>query len=161
MFATREGLLPTLPLPVTPDKARVTVQNAIGDLPPLANGQSSASDPLHFARMHQPVALERMKFIPKDGGDRFSLPPELELLCHKGHKGHPDVYGRMKWKDVASTLTTGCTDITRCRFMHPRDNRGISLREAARLQTFPDSYLFFGSSKEIAVQIGNAVPQDS
>ena len=75
-------------------------------------------------RNHTPIAIERMKYVPKDGGSRFSLPPDLELNCHKGHTGHPDVYGRMRWNDVAPTLTTGCTDITRGRFMHPRDDQG-------------------------------------
>jgi DNA (cytosine-5)-methyltransferase 1 len=68
------------------------------------------------------------------------------------------VYGRMRWEDVAPTLTTGCTDVTRGRFAHPRDDRAISLREAARLQTFPDSYRFAGSAKAIAAQVGNSVP---
>ncbi|PTT23729.1 DNA cytosine methyltransferase, partial [Aeromonas sp. HMWF017] len=69
-----------------------------------------------------------------------------------------DVYGRMKWDDVAPTLTTGCTDITRGRFAHPEQNRGMTLREAARLQSFPDSYIFLGNAGQIATQIGNAVP---
>lgn len=101
-----------------------------------------------------------MRHIPKDGGTRFSLPPELELPCHKGKKAYPDVYGRMSWGDVAPTLTTGCTDVTRGRFMHPEDDRAISLREAARLQTFPDTFAFIGNPSHIAQQIGNAVPVD-
>ena len=104
------------------------------------------------------MALERLKYIPRDGGSRDSLPNRLQLACHKGHKGHPDVYGRMTWDAVAPTLTTGCTDLTRGRFGHPRDDRAVTLREAARLQTFPDNYRFLGNSKEIATQIGNAVP---
>lgn len=158
MFAASDGNLPELPAPITPEGQRNTLKSMIDDLPPLISGQVSENDPLHFARIHRSIALERMRHIPKDGGDRFSLPPELELLCHKEHKGHPDVYGRMWWNQVAPTLTTGCTDITRGRFMHPRDDRAISLREAARLQTFRDSYDFFGSAKDIAKQIGNAVP---
>lgn len=126
MFASMGGKVPELPAPVTPPGNRMTVAKAIGDLPVISSGQVSLADPLHFARQHRCVALERMKHIQKDGGDRFSLPPELYLNCHKGHKGHPDVYGRMKWADVAPTLTTGCTDITRGRFMHPRDDRAIS-----------------------------------
>ena len=66
----------------------------------------------------------------------------------------------MKWDDVAPTLTTGCTDITRGRFAHPEQNRGITLREAARLQSFPDSYMFLGNAGQIATQIGNAVPPE-
>jgi DNA (cytosine-5)-methyltransferase 1 len=158
MFASLQDAMPVMPAPYTPESLRITVERAIGDLVPLGSGERSASDSLHFARTHLPIAQQRMEHIPQDGGNRFSLPPELELPCHKRHAGHPDVYGRMKWKDVAPTLTTGCTDITRGRFMHPRDNRAITLREAARLQTFPDFYAFCGSPSDIARQIGNAVP---
>lgn len=128
------------------------------DLETLSSGENSHLDPYHFARKHTQIALKRMQYIPQNGGDRFSLPPELILPCHKGKKGYPDVYGRMYWDDVAPTLTTGCTDVTRGRFMHPADNRAITLREAARLQTFPDSFIFAGNSGSIAQQIGNAVP---
>lgn len=141
-----------------PDLPKKTVREAFLGLQSLMSGEASAHDPLHFARNHQDIVLERLKYIRKDGGDRFDLPPHLELNCHRGHKGHPDVYGRMKWDDVAPTLTTGCTDLTRGRFAHPEDNRAITLREAAALQTFPDSFQFEGSPSEIAAQIGNAVP---
>ena len=135
-----------------------TVRTAIQDLKPLDSGAADPDDVLHFARNHRPIAMERLKHIPKDGGSRDSLPSELELQCHKGHSGHPDVYGRMSWDAVAPTLTTGCTDLTRGRFGHPRDDRSLTLREAARLQTFPDEYKFLGNNKDIATQIGNAVP---
>jgi len=158
LFATRKGFQIELPSPTTPKGKRKSVKEAIGALPPLKSGQKDERDPLHFARTHQPIALQRMAYIKKNGGDRFSLPPELELKCHKGKKGYPDVYGRMHWGRVAPTLTTGCTDITRGRFMHPRDDRAITLREAARLQTFPDDYVFAGSARQIAIQVGNAVP---
>lgn len=139
-------------------KPRQTVRDAIGSLPSLSSGESDSDDPLHKARAHSELALLRLAHIPKDGGDRFSLPTDLELPCHKDFKGHPDVYGRMAWDDVAPTLTTGCTDITRGRFAHPRDDRAITLREAALLQTFPERYRFAGNSGQIARQIGNAVP---
>lgn len=141
-----------------PDLPKKTVREAFAGFQSLKSGEASESDPLHFARNHRDIALERLKYIRKDGGDRFDLPPHLELNCHKGYQGHPDVYGRMKWDDVAPTLTTGCTDLTRGRFAHPEDDRAITLREAAALQTFPDSFRFKGSPKEIAMQIGNAVP---
>lgn len=150
--------IPTIPEPVTPAGKWKTVRDAIAHLPPLQAGQKDPTDPLHFARSHSPIAIKRLQHIPKDGGSRFSLPPELELKCHKNKKGYPDVYGRMKWDDVAPTLTTGCTDITRGRFAHPRDDRAITLREAALLQTFPVNYKFAGNSSQIAAQIGNAVP---
>ncbi|CEP67131.1 C-5 cytosine methyltransferase [Moorella glycerini] len=158
MFASREGIMPELPPPTTPEGARISVRMAIGNLTPLCAGEADPFDYLHVARKHSELALKRLAYIPKNGGSRFSLPPELELPCHRNYNGHPDVYGRMFWDDVAPTLTTGCTDITRGRFAHPRDDRAITLREAARLQTFRDDYIFEGCYKEIERQIGNAVP---
>jgi len=137
----------------------VTVRQTIGGLKQLCSGEHDPDDQLHFARKHHSIVLQRMDYIPEDGGSRSSLPPDLELECHKGRKNDfPDVYGRMMWDDVAPTLTTGCTDVTKGRFAHPRDNRAITLREAALLQSFPPHYRFFGNSGQIARQIGNAVP---
>lgn len=83
----------------------------------------------------------------------------LLLDCHKnGHKGHTDVYGRMAWDEVAPTLTSKCFSLSNGRFGHPEQDRAISLREAAALQTFEDDYHFYGSVQEIGRQIGNAVP---
>lgn len=135
-----------------------TVLQAIGDLPPLGPGEHSRTDSLHRARQHSALALQRLRAIPKDGGSRRSLPPALRLACHSDDNSFPDVYGRMSWSTVAPTLTTGCTDVTKGRFAHPEQNRSITPREAARLQTFPDEYSFIGNSTQIARQIGNAVP---
>ena len=157
MLASKYHTSPDLPQSGA-EGIQSTVRNAIGDLKSLRSGEADPDDALHFARNHRLVTLERLKYIPRDGGSRDSLPYELQLECHKRHKGHPDVYGRMAWDAVAPTLTTGCTDLTRGRFGHPRDDRAVTLREAARLQTFPDNYRFIGNSKEIASQIGNAVP---
>ena len=157
MLARKDQIPPELPQRDL-EVVQATVRTAIHDLRPLDSGECDPSDELHFARSHRPVALERLKHIPKDGGSRDSLPRDLQLDCHKGHKGHPDVYGRISWDTVSPTLTTGCTDLTRGRFGHPRDDRALTLREAARLQTFPDNYRFLGNSNEIATQIGNAVP---
>ena len=160
MMAHRVGFTspPIFPDPTTPESNRITVRNAIGHLPRLKSSQADAVDLLHYARNHQKIALERLKCIPRDGGDRFSLPPHLELACHKNSKAYPDVYGRLSWDNVAATLTTGCTDITRGRFAHPEDDRAITLREASLLQSFPSWYKFSGNASEIAMQIGNAVP---
>jgi DNA (cytosine-5)-methyltransferase 1 len=135
-----------------------TVRDAIGDLASLSSGERDPKDPMHRARTHTKIALSRLKHIPHDGGSRKSLPRRLVLKCHKDNSGFPDVYGRMSWKDVSPTLTTGCTDITRGRFAHPSQDRAITLREAARLQTFDDSYVFQGNASQVATQIGNAVP---
>ncbi len=142
-----------------------TVLDAIGALPtpPVGRPQDSG-DPLHFARRHSPLNIERLRHIPKDGGSRFALPDHLQLACHKRLKkkrhSHPDSYGRLRWRDIAPTLTTGCTDITKGRYAHPEQDRSITLREAARLQSFPDSFVFQGNAAQIATQIGNAVPPE-
>ena len=149
---------PELPPPTTPVGNRQTVRDAIAGLQSLGPGQVDRRDPLHAARHHRPIAIKRLRAIPKDGGSREDLPPSLQLECHKTSKAFPDVYGRMKWDDVAPTLTTGCTDVTRGRFAHPEDDRAITPREAALLQTFPLGYRFAGSSKLVAQQIGNAIP---
>lgn len=135
-----------------------SVYDVIGRLRPLESGEHDPRDPLHRAREHSAIALARLAAIPKDGGSRKSLPHDLELECHKGKKAFPDVYGRMRWHAVAPTLTTGCTDVTRGRFAHPQQNRAITLREAARLQTFDDDYKFTGNLSDVSRQIGNAVP---
>lgn len=138
---------------------RTSVRSAIGHLPSLSSGQACLNDPLHRARNHREITLERLKFIPKNGGSRLSLPKRLRLKCHEGRDSDfPDVYGRLSWDKVAPTLTTGCTDVTKGRFAHPRDDRALTLREAALLQSFPSDYLFHGNEGQIARQIGNAVP---
>lgn len=141
--------------------SRMTVGHVIRDLPEPPVGRTAAqADPLHYARKHSPLNIERLRHIPIDGGGRESLPLHLQLACHRNAKksAFSDTYGRMSWSDVAPTLTTGCTDITRGRFAHPVQNRAITLREAARLQSFPDEYVFFGNASQVAMQIGNAVP---
>jgi DNA (cytosine-5)-methyltransferase 1 len=135
-----------------------TVQDAFTGLSKLASGQKSKTDQLHQARKHTTLNLERLSYIPKNGGSRQSLPERLQLACHKNNTGYNDVYGRMDFKRPANTLTTGCTNFTKGRYAHPTANRAITPREAARLQTFPDEYKFSGSNEHIALQIGNAVP---
>lgn len=160
MMASRMGPPPAPPPALTPKGKRATVKGAIGHLARLGSGESDSADTLHRARSHQPIALQRLRAVPKDGGSRSSLPVELQLACHQAVAvtKFSDVYGRMSWSDTAPTLTTGCTDITRGRFAHPHDDRAITLREAALLQTFAPNYQFMGSASDIATQIGNAVP---
>ncbi|KIP98426.1 MULTISPECIES: DNA cytosine methyltransferase [Pseudomonas] len=144
-------------------RSKKSVSQMISDLPEPPVGRLSAGkDPLHYARQHSPLNIERLKNIPHNGGGRESLPKRLQLACHQNAKksSFSDTYGRMAWEDVAPTLTTGCTDITRGRYAHPEQNRAITLREAARLQSFPDSYIFHGNAGQVATQIGNAVPPE-
>lgn len=139
-----------------------TVRKAFDGLKPLEAGEQCPNDPLHRARRHSPITIQRLRAIPKDGGSRAALPESLQLACHRNlqESSFPDVYGRMAWDMPSPTLTTGCTDVTRGRFAHPEQDRAITLREAARLQTFPDSYQFEGTQSQISRLIGNAVPYE-
>lgn len=163
LIASRESAPSALPLPITPEGNRFTVREAIEKLPPAPIGTNSG-DSLHISRKHNKITIERLRHISQDGGSRSELPQNLVLRCHKKldesgeSTSYSDVYGRMKWDDVAPTLTTGCTDVTKGRYAHPCCDRAITLREAALLQTFPVSYEFCGNTGEIAMQIGNAVP---
>jgi len=141
-------------------KKWLTVGDAFAGLQDLNSGEVSETDPLHKARKHTPLSLERLRHIPHNGGSRDSLPVDLQLVCHRNGKnvGYHDVYGRMDLDRPSNTLTTGCTNFTKGRFAHPTCDRAITPREAARLQTFPDSYRFYGSYEQISAQIGNAVP---
>jgi len=105
---------------------------------------------------HKPFMVERFEDT-KLMGSRDEL--EFTLPCHQnGYSGHKDVYGRMFFHSPANTITTGCTNPSKGRFLHPWENHGIKLRHAARLQTFPDDYQFLGGVMAAARQIGNAVP---
>jgi DNA (cytosine-5)-methyltransferase 1 len=137
----------------------LTVRDAIAHYPPLAAGSRHPGFPNHETAIIAPINLNRLKMTPKDGGDRRAWPKRLTLECHKGnYKGHTDVYGRMAWDKPAPTLTGKCHSISNGRYGHPTQHRAISLREAASLQTFCDSYVFYGNRQHVAQQIGNAVP---
>jgi DNA (cytosine-5)-methyltransferase 1 len=136
---------------------RATVRDAIGQLPPA--GQSG--DPLHDigeTRSHQVMA--RIRAIPKDGGSRSALDMRQALECHMNLEGFHDVYGRMSWDAPAPTLTGGCINPSKGRYLHPQEDRAITLREAALLQGFPADYEFSLSRGKFAVaeMIGNALP---
>lgn len=103
-----------------------------------------------------PVMLERFKQTPANGGGREHW--QEPLRCHVGHNGHWDVYGRIDPSRPANTITTGCTNPSRGRFVHPTEHHGLAARHCARLQTFPDNFVFEGSLEAVGRQIGNAVP---
>jgi DNA (cytosine-5)-methyltransferase 1 len=157
-----KGLKPTLPPPTHGPGflPYVTVEDAIRSYPPLKAGETHLEIPNHRASALSLINLERLRHTPADGGDRRSWPSHLNLKCHSnGHDGHTDVYGRMWWKHPAPALTCRCDSLSNGRYGHPEQDRAISLREAARLQSFDDTYIFYGGSKNhLAAQIGNAVP---
>lgn len=150
------GSASAIPFAATSKKRR-TVQDAIADLPVAG----SSGDPLHdFLSIHQPRILDLIRRIPKDGGSRKSLPKDLWLKCHQQNsRGFKDVYGRMAWKEVAPTITSGCFNPSKGRFLHPEEDRAITLREAAILQGFPKNYYFpAGNRSAVGTMIGNALP---
>lgn len=134
-----------------------TVQDWIGGFAPLAAGQTDNNDPSHRAAVLSELNLARITSTP-EGGGREHWPPHLLLNCHKDHKGHTDVYGRLAWDKPAAGLTTRCVSYSNGRFGHPEQDRAISVREAASLQTFPNDFVFFGNLNSKARQVGNAVP---
>lgn len=136
----------------------ITVFDAIAEYPEINAGESHATIPNHRVAGLSPINIRRLMATSLDGGSRTEWPRELWLNCHENFVGHTDVYGRMSWNNVAPTLTVKCFSISNGRFAHPEQNRAISLREAAALQTFPDDYVFYGNIQEIGKQIGNAVP---
>ena len=144
-----------------PQGKKVTVRDAIGNLPePPLDGTEHPELPLHRRDRLSPRNIERLKHL-KPGQGRDFLPPELLCDCHKISSkviGHRNVYGRMPWDDVAPTITARFDSFTRGMFGHPEQNRSISLREGALLQTFPIDFHFVGNKVEVARQIGNAVP---
>ncbi|MBI5521839.1 MAG: DNA cytosine methyltransferase [Desulfarculus sp.] len=138
---------------------RYTVRETIGFLPEAGNSGDSLHD-LPETRTAKVVALIRA--IPKDGGSRSSLGKDHQLDCHKRCKGFYDVYGRMSWNDVAPTITGGCANPSKGRFLHPDQDRCITLREAALLQGFPMTYKFSlrRGKYSAAEMIGNALPPE-
>jgi DNA (cytosine-5)-methyltransferase 1 len=136
-----------------------TVREAIGSYPHLEAGTSCDTLPNHAASLLSEINMERIMATPASGGDRRSWPDYLILKCHKkGYSGHTDVYGRMAWDKVSPTLTAKCYSLSNGRYGHPEQNRAISLREAAAIQSFEDDYIFYGNTMSIGRQIGNAVP---
>jgi DNA (cytosine-5)-methyltransferase 1 len=162
LFASLFGPV-ELPKETHKDKPR-TVRDAIGSLPPIRAGETSPRDRIHRGRNLTPLNLSRIR-ATKEGGSWKDWKPELQLRCHKKAKGKTfrSVYGRMRWDEPSPVITTQCLGIGNGRFGHPSQDRGLSIREAALLQSFPMKFRFVEHSEQIngrrlAQQIGNAVP---
>lgn len=139
-------------------REKVTVKNAIGKLEPM----ETSKDPLHkITANHTHEVMERIRLTPKDGGSWKDLPKQYALECHKKENvGFNDIYGRMRWDDYSSTITGGCLNPSKGRFLHPEEDRVITAREAALLQSFPRRYKFPVNipKASLALLIGNALP---
>lgn len=152
------GLRCEVPPAHTARKQR-TVHDTIADLPKPGR----TNDPCHdLKESRSGKILSLIQRIPKDGGSRRALGPRGQLECHKHCDGFKDIYGRMAWNKVAPTITGGCINPSKGRFLHPEQNRAITLREAALLQTFPKKYRFSlrRGKHHAAVLIGNALPPE-
>ncbi|MGN7360438.1 DNA cytosine methyltransferase [Paenibacillus sp. SAF-054] len=162
----------TNPLPLWPKTEKApTLRKHLEpyNLSKLEAGGADEKDKLHRCRNLSPDNLVRIRATPRNGGSRSDWKEEqLTLECHKkSNVSFGDVYGRMNFDNYAPTITCGCLAYTKGRFGHPEEDRAISMREAALIQTFPMHYKFTGkvdgnayegSSENIATQIGNAVP---
>ena len=136
-----------------------TVRQAIGGLSPPERSQDEVHN-YDVRRSSKVAAL--IKRIPRDGGSRKDLGRREQLKCHRRIRGFWDVYGRMAWNKPAPTITGGCINPSKGRFLHPSDDRAITLREAALLQTFPKTYKFplEMGHYPVAYLIGNAFPPE-
>ena len=164
LLASKLGEISILKPTHTPDKY-ITVRNVIEHLDKIKAGESSENDFFHRSSSLNEKNLKRI-IQSKPGGSWIKdWDHDLVLECHKQEKrkSYGSIYGRMEWDEPSPTMTTFCTGIGNGRFGHPEQNRAISLREAALLQTFPQEYRFVKNFESLKVRslskhIGNAVP---
>ena len=163
LLASRLGLI-TLIEPQYTLETYLTVRDTIAELPAIEAGQSSETDPLHCAAHLSEVNLERIR-QSRPGGSWRDWDEALQLTCHKRESGntYPSVYGRMIWDEPSPTITTQFFGYGNGRFGHPEQNRALSIREGAMLQSFPGNYAFLPANAEVSkkalgIHIGNAVP---
>lgn len=145
-----------LPQPQIEEPSRYkTVRDAIGKLPPVSPGKAHPKDPMHRSAGHRKSTLETIRAVPKDGGSR---PPGVGPRCLDRVSGFYDVYGRLAWDRPAITITHYARNPASGRYVHPEQDRGLTMREAALLQGFPKGFEFCGTFDSVFKQIGEAVP---
>lgn len=132
-----------------------TVRDAIADLPKVAAGVADINDPMHKSAAHKKSTLEVIRQVPHDGGNR---PAGVGPACLEKVSGFSDVYGRLFWDKPSITITHYARNPASGRYTHPEQDRGLTAREAAILQSFPKGFEFMGKSDDIYRQIGEAVP---
>lgn len=163
LLASLLGNIELIPPTHTPQNY-VTVRDAIGNLPPLIAGSTDPNDLMHSATTLSEKNIRRIQqSVP--GGTWRDWDEDLRLKCHKKNTGktYPSVYGRMLWDAPSPTITTQFYGYGNGRFGHPDQDRALSLREGAILQSFPPDYKFIKSTSilnkhQLGLQIGNAVP---
>ena len=157
VMASKAAHLTHMPLPTHRPGTYRTVRDAIGDLPPLEAGQQDKNDTMHITSKHRPETVRLLQAIPQDGGSRSALPDHMVKDCHRAVDGFRDVYGRLWWDKPAVSITARCRTPSCGRFTHPEQHRGLTVREAAQLQSFPSDWIFDGPFDDKYKQIGNAV----
>lgn len=145
----------SMPQPLYGQAEFRTVWDAIGALPPIKAGAVDPNDKLHRCANHKKTTIDTIRKIPHDGGSR---PNGIGPKCLDEVSGFYDVYGRLFWKKPSITITHYARNPASGRFVHPEQDRGLTLREMACLQSFPLGFDFSGSFDSIAEQIGEAVP---
>ena len=157
--------LGVIDVPAATISERSTVRDAIGHMPALDAGNVDADDRLHRSPRLSPLNLRRIRAAKPGQAWSEWEDPELVAPCHRRPTGasYKNVYGRMEWDKPSPTLTTGCFSFGRGRFGHPEQDRAISLREAALLQSFPEHYTFTAPGDPVRFarvgrHVGNAVP---
>lgn len=163
LLASKFGKIKLIP-PTHYPKKYETVRKTIEHLEPMSAGQASTTDRLHQCSKLSELNLRRIR-ASKPGGTWRDWSKDLIAECHlkKSGKTYPGVYGRMEWDKPSPTITTQCFGFGNGRFGHPEQDRAISLREAALLQTFPEEYEFVAPDEPVVFErigrlIGNAVP---
>lgn len=163
LLASRFGP-PGLPKPTHSSECHPTVRETIASLPPITAGGISDDDVLHRSSALSPNNLKRLR-ASRPGGSWRDWPENLVTSCHKREtgRGYSSVYGRMIWDAPAPTITTQFFGFGNGRFGHPEQERAISLREGAMIQTFPPQYAFVPEGQRVEMKsvgrlIGNAVP---
>lgn len=163
LLASRLGKIELIPPTHTTEHYR-NVKDAIGGLPPIEGGNINAHDPLHNAARLSKTNIKRIQQSVQ-GGTWHDWDENLKLKCHKKKSGktYASIYGRMSWDKPSPTITTQFYGYGNGRFGHPEQNRALSMREGALLQSFPPDYIFYDyesvfSRREVGIHIGNAVP---
>lgn len=163
LLASKYGKIDLVPKTNNPS-TYITTRDAIGHLPKIDNGEICKSDPLHRSTKLNETNIKRIK-ASKQNGTWLDWDESLRLPCHKKESGqsYKSVYGRMAWDEPSPTITTQFYNYGTGRFGHPEQNRALSIREGAILQSFPEDYIFYSEEDEIyltrlGVHIGNAVP---
>lgn len=144
-----------LPVPYLRSYEYRTVRDAIGNLPHVKAGVAAKNDPLHKSAAHKQSTIDVIKKVPHDGGNR---PSGVGPACLDKIKGFSDVYGRLWWDKPSITITHYARNPASGRYTHPEQDRGLTAREAALLQSFPQGFEFVGKADDIFRQIGEAVP---